>query len=145
MIVRKATMADLPDLVGCVVEFASVGYPDEVPDRDHIAQVVSGAIENPSSLVAVLQEDDGRLSGCYMGTAIQNMISGRAVSVEILFWVREGRRGHGAKLLSFAEAWADDMSCLQMFLSCPATSPRAAKYFEAKGYKLTECHYGKAL
>jgi len=145
MIVRKAAPADLPDLVGCVVEFASVGYPDEVPDRDHIAQVVSGAIGNPSSLVAVLQEDDGGMCGCYMGTVIPSMISGQSVSVEILFWVRESRRGHGAKLLSFAEAWADDMGCVQMFLSCPATSPRAGKYFEAKGYKLAECHYGKAI
>lgn len=145
MITRHATALDVDALVQCVVDFASVSYPNDKPDRRHITGVVLGAMDNDHSLVAVIEDDAGKVAGCYLGTKIENMISGAATAVEILFYVSPGYRGHGAKLLTFAEQWAEDQGCKSMFLSCPASAPRAAKYFEAKGYKLTECHYGKAL
>ena len=145
MITRHATALDVDALVQCVVDFAAVSYPNDKPDRRHITGVVLGAMDSDHSLVAVLEDDAGKVAGCYLGTQIQNMISGAPTAVEILFYVSPTYRGHGGKLLSFAEQWAEDQGCKSMFLSCPATAPRAGKYFEAKGYTLTECHYGKVL
>ena len=145
MIVRDATALDVGALVALVIEFAAVAYPNDAPSPEHIRGVIQGAMSNEGSLVAVLEGNDGSVQGCFMGARIQNMISGQSTAVEVLFYVRPDKRGHGARLLAFAEQWAEDRGCKAMYLSCPASAVRAARYFEAKGYKLTECHFGKVL
>ena len=145
MIVRPATFADLPDLVASAIKLGNLHYQGDEPTRAHITDVIEGIVGGTSSLTLVMEDGHGTYAGCYLGTLIANMISGKPVSVEILFWVEPEFRGHGRSLLGYVEDWARAQGCTSTVLSCPARADRAARVFEAWGYEPSERHFRKKL
>lgn len=144
MRVRTARPSDVEAIVSGAVRFAAERYPDDEPDPAHMASVVGDLVDS-DALALVLEGANNEFAGCYLGATIANLISGKPVAVEILFWVEPKFRGHGRSLLAYVEDWARSQGCGSAVLSRPETAERAGKVFEAWGYVPCERHYRKVL
>lgn len=144
MNVSPAVSRDIEDIVRAVLEFAKSGYPDDTCDEDHIWSVVKSTMDSRDALVAVLR-DEGEFSGVFMGSMGANLLTGRLICAEIFFWVEPRYRGHGKRLLTYAQRWALENGCVSFVLSAPKGAERASMVFERWGFVPTECWYRKAL
>lgn len=145
MIVRRGCDKDIPSIVDSAVSLASENYPNDTPSWAHIADVVDAALTGEASIVAVMETGGGQYAGCYIGASVANLISGTPVAIEVMFVVSPEFRGHGKRLLKYAEAWARGRGCATMFLARPSSADRAGKVFQSWGYELAELHYRKVL
>ena len=145
MRVRDATEQDVPSIASSAVALGQEAIRHDPPNRDHINNVVSALIAHEDGLACVLESNAGHYAGCYLGTLYPNQLSGKRVAIEILFWVNRTFRGHGKRLLDFAEKWAREHGCEANYLSHPIGMARVGSTFEAWGYEVTELHYRKPL
>lgn len=144
MILRLAEARDVPFICTAVRELAAKDYQQDKCNPSHIYDVIETAIESPTSLVAVMDDED-KFAGCFMGTIGQNLLSGSLTCAEVFFWVEPRYRGHGKKLLKFAENWARSKDCKTFALSAPQSAVRANMVFSKWGFTTSEVWYRKAL
>lgn len=145
MRVREADAADIDTIVRHASDFAIENYPLDPPSKARLTEVVSSSVDGDDFLAAVLETDSGDYAGVFLGALVPNIVSGRRMLVEVLFVLPVKHRGHGKRLLKFAEQWASGRGCASIFLSHPVTAERAGKAFEAWGYRACERHYRKEL
>lgn len=142
---REAVAADIDTIVRHASAFALENYPMDPPNEEHLRDVVSTSVGGDDFLAAVLETDGGNYAGVFLGALVPNIVSGRRMLVEVLFVLPVKHRGHGKRLLKFAEQWASERGCSSIFLSHPVAAERAGKAFEAWGYRACERHYRKEL
>lgn len=144
MNVSEAATRDIENIVRAATEFAKTGYPNDPCSEEHLWTVVRNAMDSTDALAAVLR-DEGEFAGCFLGSVGANLLSGQLMCAEIFFWVEPGYRGHGRKLLSYAQRWAKERGCSAIVLSAPRSAERAQEVFRRWGFKPTEHWYRKAL
>lgn len=145
MIVRPATRHDVRSIVRAAALFAVEAYQGDPCNEAHVAEVVERAIDGEDALAAVLETDEAVFAGCYLGCTGRNPLTGLREFVEIFLWVEPWSRGHGRKLVTYAEEWARWKGCHSAALSHPETSERVGKVFKAWGYSPSERWLRKVL
>ena len=147
MKVRPGKHSDVAAIISAASKFAaSTSYANSDAVREnHVLDVVRSTFENPKALVAILETDEGKFAGVFMGLLHPSLLSGDAVAVEIFLWVEPYARGHGKKLLSYFEDWAAERNCVDVALSHPASEGRVGRLFQAWGYSPSEHWYRKKL
>lgn len=135
----------MPTLLLGVAVFADEAYPDETVDTDHVATFLRATIENPDGLVAVMETDRGIFAGLFVALLHLNLLTGAPSMGEILFYVDPEARGHGKKLLTYAEDWARDRGCKRATLCHLETTPRLEIAYRRWGYTPLERTYQREL
>jgi len=143
--VRAATLDNLPALTLAVSVFAAEAYPNEVMDARHVASFLSATMRNPDGLVALMETDRGMFAGIFVAGLHRNLLTGEPSMGEILFYVDPDARGHGKKLLSYAEEWARGGGCRRATLCHLESTPRLETAYRRWGYKPLERSYWKEL
>jgi GNAT superfamily N-acetyltransferase len=144
MTIRPAVLEDVPALVEMGMQFLrSSGYgylyAENEPQMEALARHL---IEGPSSDFLVVECGSG-LVGMIGLTAQPHFISGRLIAGEVVYWVEEGARGAGVRLLKAAEQWARDHGAEWMQMVSP--TPRVDAFYTRLGYVPVERTFQKAL
>ena len=145
MKVRAATLHDLPAATLAVSVFAAEAYPNETMDARHVAAFLSATMRNPDGLVVLMETDGGMFAGLFVAVLHRHLLTGQPSMGEILFYVDPAARGHGKKLLSYAEDRARERGCARATLCHLDTTPRLETAYRRWGYKPLERSYGKDL
>lgn len=145
MNVRAATVHDMPAMLLGVSAFADVAYPGESVDFDHVMAFLRGALESQEALVALMETDGAMFAGLFVAVLNRNLLTGEPSMGEILFYVDPIARGHGRKLLRYAEDWARERGCCRATLCHLETTPRLETAYRRWGYTPIERAYTKEL
>jgi GNAT superfamily N-acetyltransferase len=145
MLVREATSRDVPAMLEGVRAFASIAYPGEPMRVDHVANVLRGVMENQDGLVALMETDEAAFAGMFVAIAHRGILTGARTMGEVLFYVDPQARGHGKKLLNFAEEWARERGCERATLCHLETTPNLETAYRRWGYAPLERAYMKEL
>lgn len=145
MKIRRATLDDLPGLTLAVSVFAAEAYPNDIMDARHVAAFLSATVRNPDGLVAVMETDRGMFAGLFVAVLNRNLLTAQPSMGEILFYVDPGSRGHGKRLLTYAEAWARDNGCQRSTLCHLERTPELETAYRRWGYVPIERAYSKEL
>lgn len=145
MIVRPATARDMPAMLMGVSIFAAEAYPNDCMDAQHVMAFLRGALESQDALVAVMEADHAMFAGLFVAVLNRNLLTGAPSMGEILFYVDPVARGHGRKLLRYAEDWARERGCCRATLCHLETTPRLETAYRRWGYEPIERAYRKEL
>jgi GNAT superfamily N-acetyltransferase len=143
LIVRTAVAADMPRMLGAVGDFAAELHLGI--DHEHVAGVLRDILLSGDGLLAVMESDDKRLTGVFAAVAHKHILSGETVCGEVLFYVAPAARGHGRKLLRYAETWAVERGCVAVMLGHFEATPMIEKAYRRWGYEPQERFYKKEL
>lgn len=134
--IRRATLADVPDVVGFGVKFheqAQQPFPYEVEAATRFAQ---GLIAGPQG--AVFISDTGMIGGVLTPAyCAPNWI----MAVELFWWAEQG----GLKLLKAFEDWAEEMGANEVRMTSLAALERADGLLKRLEYTPTEISYRKLV
>lgn len=133
--IRQATLDDVPRLVELGVEFITqtVFHQFVQPNEAAMTATVTALIEGANSTVFVL-EGRGRVLGMIGVGWYDDPFSGERTVSEPFWWVTPVARGHGARLLRVAIAWARRAGATQMQMGQPYGDDTAAGIYEALGF-----------
>lgn len=115
---RIATKEDLGTLVGFAKEFHNVSpYKDITFDNTKVSNFIEYLIEDPNSLVLLLEEDNKSV-GCLLST-IEEILFGRdLMASELMYWVNPDYRGKDSwSLVEAYQYWASKLECKLCSLS----------------------------
>lgn len=135
----------MPTLLLGVSTFADEAYPNDEIDTGHVAAFLRATMANPDGLVAVMQTDSAMFAGMFVALLHRNLLTGAPSMGEILFYIDPESRGHGRKLLDYAEDWARERGCKRATLCHLETTPRLEIAYRRWGYKPLERSYQKEL
>lgn len=139
---RLATAKDQELVVSMALSFLENSpyktYGDEANIRNLVAKVLEG---DGSSSVIILHGEDGMIAGMVSPF----LFGAQTVATELAWWVNEDKRGTkiGAELLEAFEYWAGAVGC--NFISMVSLDDSLGKYYEKKGYTLSERTYIKEV
>lgn len=146
--IRKATLGDLPAIVGMSERFYATtsyaGFADFCPES--VSNLASMLIETGVFLVA---ESDGEVVGM-VGLAVAPFMFNNAhkAAYEVVWWVNPEARGGGiaVSLLRAIEPACREIGCdvIQM-VHLANSPPQASALYERCGYRHTESSYTKVL
>lgn len=147
MIIKQATIEDLPKIELCATDFYSSSQFLKAFDLTRFCELWTGLIENNVGVIFAFEDLDGNWAGMLGGMAYLEIYSGRMTATEMFWFVREGFRGPGLKLYKAFEKWARDKECSEIRMvhlldSMPQKLERVYTHF---GYKPAEIHYSKDL
>ena len=144
LIFRRATLADLPVIVGLYADDDKGGHGDAWNETNRAAYETAFAeIEsNPRDALMVI-ESEGTVIGTFLMTILPGL-TGRASrrlqlrSVEVAAALRS--RGIGAHMLRFVEDYAKEHGAALIELTSNNARPDAHRFYERNGY--TKSHAG---
>jgi len=138
MIIRPATLADVPHLVEMGRLFrAKTSYVDIVADNPaQMARTATSLIEQPTGTVLVAEGRDGALVAMIGLTAFVHHISGAPTVGEAFYW-SEGRSA-GVLLLRWAIEWAQQQGATTLQLVQPIADVRVGDFYAAVGARCIE-------
>lgn len=146
MIVRPADLADIGNIVRGIEEFvASSSYRADPVNEDHVRHTLKAIIEAPDGIVAVLDNDAGEFSGCFVGVAHAHLFSAERILAELFIYTTKAARGHGNKLRRFAEEWAKGAGCGAFLIAHPMSEAHLEKVYRRWGFEPHEVHFKKDL
>ena len=139
MILRRAELADMPDVLGMAHRFhAESPVHNWLPfDHDQVRQLVTNAIDDPTWLPLVVYSD-GELVGMAMMVLLPTFFGPALECVDLTFYVDPGRRGGiaAARMLEAIVGWAADSGAQRVTIA-PNTGIEPAKvirFFERSGF-----------
>ena len=146
MTIREATLEDIPDLIDMGMRFhAGSAYSALLqPSKAVVASSLRMLIESDSGAVFV-QEREGELTGAILGIIVPHFVTGETVLGELSWWVDEGHRGAGLRLLAKLEGWARENGATKSTVIEPMGNPRIGQVYERMGYQMVEKSWMKAL
>lgn len=139
-VIREAGPADLPALVAMGLRFlaeSSYGlhYAANPEQMDALArQLIAG----PGSVIGV-SELDGTITGMLGLIVWPHFISGQRFAGEVFWWVDPSHRGHGLRLLKWAETWAQQQGAESIQMIAP--DDRLGALYTRLGYVPVERTY----
>lgn len=148
MLIRKATLADVPVIVAMSEKFyATTSY--EKWAHFCPATVADLAANLTENHVMLLAEDQGQvvgMAGLFIAPFMFN--SSRTGAYEVVWWVDPGAQGHGAgkALLAAIEpaCAARGANAIQM-VALASSPPQAAAIYERMGFAHTETSFTRIL
>lgn len=138
MILREATLADVPELVAMGQRFlASSGYSTLLAENAlQMESTATALITGASSVVWVAEGAGGDLIGMLGLICFVHPMSGEATCGET-FWYAE-QAGAGLRLLERGKQWARDQHAVAFQMIEPASEPRLAALYVRQGFKRVE-------
>ena len=139
-VIREATVMDLPALVAMGLHFLAqspygLHYAANQEQMDALArQLIAG----PGSAIGV-SELDGSVTGMLGLIVWPHFISGQMFAGEVFWWVDPAKRGHGVRLLKWAETWAQQHGAQSIQMIAP--DDRTGTLYTRLGYVPVERTY----
>lgn len=121
----KATLADVPRIVGMAKRYHAKFRPAWDLDATASAQFFAGLVENPAGLLLVT--DKGFLAAVAYE---QPMSPGWVIASELMMWAEDGK---GASLWRGYRKWADAIGAKERRFSCPPGNKRVAQFMAGQG------------
>jgi GNAT superfamily N-acetyltransferase len=142
MLIRAATVADIPRLVAMGRQQIAATYGDAILDNPaQVAATVTALVTEPTGAVFVAERADG-VVGMIGLAATTSHCTGAATAAEIMWWVDPAARGHvGPALLTRAERWAAETGAAVIQMVAPARHPLVGRLYERRGYQAMETTY----
>lgn len=147
MQIRKATLADIPAIVGMGERFyATTHYKDFAPyNPDSVAGLAEMLIDTG---ILLLADDNGPVGMVGLCVAPFMFNGNVKAAYEVVWWVNPEHRGGmaGARLLKAIEPAAREMGCKAIQMVHMANSPpQAGQMYARMGYAHTESSWTKAI
>lgn len=144
MIVRRASVEDIPEIVRMGEEFVTVpGYRDRLEIEPHtFGPRLVLALASPDAAVFVL-EREGAIMGAIGGLAAESMFTSKRNAVELFWFVRPVARegGFGRMLLDALTEWAKGKGCLSLTMIEPPNAPEVGRAYERRGFVKFETYW----
>lgn len=138
MNIRRATLEDVPQIVGIYAKDAIIGAREEVlPAIPEAYRTAFAAIDRDPNQVLLVAEDEGIVVGTVQVTAIQYLLfrAERIAVIEAVFVdANHQGQGVGQHLMAAAEDWARKNGCLEVELTSNKQRPRAHAFYKKLGY-----------
>lgn len=114
---------------------------------DRFCSAWQGFIESGAGVIFGLFDEDGNVRGAVGGICFPELYSGDLEAQEFFWFVMEGFRGDGMKLLRTFEQWARDRGCtlLRMAHLSDSMPAKVENVYGRMGYTLAEKQYVKEL
>lgn len=144
MIVRPATVDDIPEIVRMGQEFVSApGYRDRLEiEPGTFAARLDKALASPDAAIFVLESGDALLGGIG-GLAAQSMFTSKMNAIELFWFVRPIARElrQGRALLDALTDWAKSKDCLSLTMIEPPDAPEVGRAYERRGFTKFETYW----
>lgn len=142
--IREATADDLPRVVEMGRDFlqASTYRTLYAENTTQMGLLAMRLILDPQSAILLAMHDD-RAVGMIGLIAYRHFISDEPIAGEVFYWVDEGSRGAGVRLLRAAERWAREHGALAIQMIAP--DDRAERLYTALGYQPVERTFQRSL
>lgn len=141
MILREATLVDVPELVQMGERFrASTEYCTLL--AENVAQLEATAIDCivlAERVVFVAEGAGGDLIGMLGLICHVHPMSGERVVGEVFWWSEQA--GAGLRLLERGKAWARAQGVRKLNMVQPAWNPRLATLYERQGFRRIEVEW----
>lgn len=145
VIVREAVEGDIPYIAALIQEFVhSSGYKRHEVNIAHLVGVLRQIMSGQDGLLAVLERDN-EFCGVYVGGAHRHLFSGEWLLSEACLCTTPAARGHGRKLLKYAEEWGKARGCRESSLSHHEDQNELTTLYRRWGYEPLEHAYMKEL
>ena len=144
MIIRKATIEDVPRLVEIGRHFLHASkYAQQIADNPEKATETLQAVVEKLGAIAVLE--NGTVQGMFAFVVFPHYFSGETFATELVWWLEPEARqpGLGLKLWEYAEKLATEMGADRMQMGAP--DDKVGRMYRMRGYKATEVCYEKRL
>lgn len=143
---RSACQSDIPNIIDGIKDFvASSSYHVDTVDPSHVEGTLLALLSADDGCVAVLEADDGRFAGCFIGMAHPHLFSGKRMMGELFIYTTRDARGHGGKLRRYAEEWARDHDCKTFCIAYPESESHLEKVYRRWGFAPCETNWRKEL
>ena len=140
MLIREATLADIPRCVAMGEAFLDELYPDLIhATTESLTQVCTDMIAQPHTVVFV-SEQEGQVTGMIGLVVVPHFLSGERVAVELFWWMDHDVRGQGLKLLACGETWARAQGAIRLQVTAPALTDIGILYGRL-GFRPVETAY----
>lgn len=138
MIVREATLLDVPTLVAMGCRFrAQTAYAGLVAENaDQMACTATFLIEHEDGMVLVAEGRGGELTGMMGLRAFLHPMSGELTVGELFWW--SDVPGDGMRLFERAKRWATDCGATKLQMTQPEAEPRLADIYGRLGFQRVE-------
>ncbi len=138
MIIRAATLADVPALVEMGRRFrASTMYAALVAENaDQMAATATWLITNEDGAIFVTERRGGELTGMIGLRAALHPMSGELTIGEVFWW--SDLPGDGMRLFERAKQWARDNGSATLQMTQPANQERLGAIYERLGGEKAE-------
>lgn len=145
---KVATKEDLTTVVDFAKKFHSNNiYKDIEFNRDKVTLFINHLIDDPKSLVLLLEENNTTV-GALLATTEEIVFSIDTMALEVMLWVEEDYRGKNSwELVEAYQYWANRLGCTICFLSTlegPLVDILDSKY-KKLGFLPAERTYMKVL
>lgn len=116
-------------------------------DLDRFCSAWKGFIESGAGVIFGLFDEEGIVRGAIGGLCFPELYSGELHASEFFWFVMEGYRGDGMKLLRAFEAWAREKNCtlIRMAHLSDSMPAKVEQVYGRLGYVLAERQYVKEL
>lgn len=145
--IRPAVVEDLPRMAECARQFYASSKFLKRFELERFCSAWQGFIESGAGVIIGLFDEDGTVRGAIGGLAFPDLYSGDLQATEFFWFVMEGSRGHGMKLLREFEKWAHlkGCTCLRMAHLSDSMPAKLEHVYGRLGYVLAEKQYVKEL
>jgi GNAT superfamily N-acetyltransferase len=145
-LIRDAHQGDIPNIIEGINDFvSSSSYKIDSVDPLHVENTLLQLIASGDGCVAVLETEEGRFAGCFIGMAHPHLFSGKRMLGELFIYTTKSARGHGGKLRRFAEDWARDRDCQTFCIAYPMSESHLEKVYRRWGFVQCETNWRKEL
>lgn len=146
MIIREATLADVPDLVAMGLAFrASTGYAQIIAENAaQMEETAKRLIAQDDAAIFVSENREGTTTGMIGLQLFMHHISGALTCGEVMWYVRPDHRGSGVRLLVQAENWARAKGAVTIQMIQPVGT-NVDEIYTAMNYTAIEVAWHKRL
>lgn len=146
MLIRQATVEDLPRLSACATEFYSSSKFLKTFDLGKFVAMWAALLQNGTGVIFVIEES-GELVGTIGGVAYPEAYSSELIAQEFFWWINRESRGRGIRLYKEFEDWARERGCSQIRMGhlLDSMPEKVAKFYERMGFVAVEVNFCKTL
>lgn len=146
VVVRAATVADLPRFEQCAREFYAASKHLRNFDIGRFCEAWGQWMTSGIGVIFMAESADEPV-GAIGGIVYPEIYSGELIGTEFFWFVRPGHRGAGMRLYREFEAWARAKGCTQirMVHLADSMSEKLHRLYVALGFEQTETHYAKEI
>lgn len=146
MMLRLATVTDIPDLVRMSKKFISLSpYRDYPVVDEKLVELITQCLDYTKNIIFVYTTDEDKPVGMLAATTNEFLFNRERIASEMVWWVDETYRGRGGRVLKAAfEHWARHIGTRWSHMSSLNT-PLVDRLLERDGYVKTECTFVKEL
>lgn len=147
LVIREAAVFDLPKMADSAKEFYSSSKFLRGFSIEKFCSAWKGFIESGIGVIFGLFDEEGKVRGAIGGICYPDMHSDEIHASEFFWFISDGYRGDGLKLLRAFERWAESKQCavIRMAHLSDSMPDKLQRVYARLGYALAESQYVKEL